>query len=290
MSKNKETHRGTFGVSPNFSAQHLLINKRLIHDLIDLANIMPCDTVLDIGAGAGAITFPLAEKAATVLAIENDPVYVTKLASKLREGTNIRIKPVDFLRLDLPGKPFSVVSNIPYSITTPILGKLLDQPTVPLQRAVLVIEHGAAKRFTASPITDPRILKWRMWFDIRIVCTVSPDHFSPRPRVNSAVVAISRKKNPAVPPQHHAKFAALAAYGLSRPQLPFFAALADIFSAPQMARLVKALGIERTQPIGALREQQWGTLLLAMLQHVEPHRWPKMPKMAKNVTRKKKRR
>lgn len=271
MSKNKI----------NFSAQHLLINKRLVGELIEMAQISRKDTVLDIGAGVGAITFPLSEKAGTVVAIENDSAYISKLLRKTEGKKNIRVKSIDFLQYNLPKGSFSVVANIPYSITTPIFGKLLDHPNSGLQRAVIIIEKGAAKRFTAVPTANPRILKWRMWYDIRLVRAVSPSHFSPLPSVDSAILLVTRKQRPLVSPNHHAKFMGLAAYGLQFPQMPFFAALAGIFTAPQITRLVRLLSVDRNQPIGSLSEQQWGELFLAMLQHVDPVRWPRVPKRKK---------
>lgn len=277
VSKNKKNNNHeNVKLASNFSAQHLLINKSLIEDLIHLAKIGPNDTVIDIGAGTGAITFPLAKKAATVLAIESDPRFVQKLISKMKEEGNIRVIHAAFLQITLPTRPFSVVANIPYSITTAILGKLLDQPTIPMQRAVLIVEKGAARRFTSLPITNPRILKWRMWFHIRVERTVSPSHFSPPPKVDSAVINISRKKNPEILPQHHGRFMAFAAHALRYPQAPFYTAIADVFTAPQITKVVKALKIERNLPIGLLNERQWGELFLAMLSYVDPSRWPKM--------------
>lgn len=262
--------------TPNFSGQHLLINKGLIKQLVELADIQSSDLVLDIGAGQGAMTLPLAKKAAHVIAIEYDSAFVQKLIIKAREKNNIKIKQIDFLKYDFPKKPFNVVSNIPYSITTPIFAKMFDHPvTVPLQRAVFLIEKGAAKRFTANPITDPRILKWRMWFDFQLVRTVSPDHFSPPPRIDSAVLTVCRRKNPDVPVHHHRGFMALAKHGLRYPYSPIYVAFAGVFTPPQITRLVRMLGVQRTQPVCSLNEQQWGRLYLTMLQHVPRFRWPK---------------
>ncbi|SMF89805.1 23S rRNA (adenine-N6)-dimethyltransferase [Paenibacillus uliginis N3/975] len=276
MLKNKKIRGAKFAQSPNFSSQHLLIHKPLIYEMIRLAHINSNDTVMDIGAGTGAITLPLAEKAGKVLAVENDPVYAEKLAQKTKDISNIRVRQADFLQIDLPRDPFSVISNIPFSITTAILDKLLGYPGVPLKCAILIVEKGAARRFTSVPITDPRILKWRMWFEFQIVRTVSPEHFSPRPRVDSAVLIIRKKKNPAVLPQDHAKFMALAVHGLRDPRLPFSAALGDVFSPAQITKLARVLKLERNVSICTLNEQQWGEVFLSMMRHVESYRRPRL--------------
>ncbi len=67
---------------PNFSGQHLLHNKRIIHDLLQMANLTPNDLVLDLGAGKGALTFPLAEKVGKVIAVEYDPRFAAILRKK----------------------------------------------------------------------------------------------------------------------------------------------------------------------------------------------------------------
>lgn len=271
---NTRFHKGT----SNFSGQHLLINKFLIKELVQLARIHREDTVIDIGAGTGAITFPLAEKAGTVIAIENDPAFIRKLKSKIHEVNNIRIMEMDVLRFELPRRPFCVVANIPFSITSPIFDKFLGHSSQQLQRAVFIIEKGAAKRFTATPITNPQILTWRIWYDIRLVRTVPSNHFSPPPRVDSAVVTVIKKNHAAVPLNLQGKFKALASHGLRNPHLPISESMGEVFTHPQMTKLVKAMGVNRNQPICSLNEQQWGLLFLTMIKHVEPYRWPKQVK------------
>lgn len=287
MSKPNKNHREKLRQPANFSAQHLLISKRLIHDMIDLAQIRSTDTVLDIGAGTGALTIPLAAKAKSVLAIEADPVFVNKLLGKMNNGSNIRVKQSDFLKVALPRTPFTVVANIPYSITTPIMEKLLDFPGVPLQRAVLLVEKGAAKRFTAAPTQDPRILGWRMLYDIRLVRTVSPHHFAPPPQVDSAILTINRRGKPLLDARQKPKFLALAAYGLRDARLPLFAAMAGVFTPPQITKLVRVLRVEREYPIGRLNEEQWGTIFDTMLLHVPSNRWPRLRNSAKGKKPKK---
>ncbi|WP_430522308.1 rRNA adenine N(6)-methyltransferase family protein [Paenibacillus brevis] len=281
MSKNKRR------CASNFPGRHLLINKSLIQELVQLAKLQGGDTVLDLGAGTGALAIPLAEKAGKVIAIENDPVSVEKLKFRAGEKANVIVKQLDLLQYQLPSSPFCIVANIPFSITTPIFEKFLGHSSF-LERAVLILEKGAAKRFTAFPVTNPQILAWRLWYDIRITRTVMPECFSPPPRVEAAVVTVNRRKNPAIPNGHRGKFKAFASHVLHDPQQPFFEAVRDIFTTPQIAKLAKALRIDRAQPICSLNVQQWEELYLAMLQHAASYRWPKARKGASKLSPKRK--
>ncbi|GIO44690.1 hypothetical protein J41TS4_44480 [Paenibacillus apis] len=249
----------------------------MIKELVSLAKLQESDTVLDLGAGTGALAIPLAEKAGKVIAIENDPVSVEKLKSRAGEKANVIVKQLDLLQYQPPSSPFCIVANIPFSITTPIFEKFLGHSSF-LERAVLILEKGAAKRFTSFPVTNPQILAWRMWYDIRIKRTVMPECFSPPPSVEAAVVTVYRRKNPAIPSGHRGKFKAFVSYVLHDPRQPFFEAVGDIFTSPQIAKLAKALRMDRAQPICSLNVQQWEELYLAMLQHAAPYRWPKARK------------
>lgn len=259
----------------NFPGQHLMHSKRLTQSLVEMAGVESNELVLDIGAGKGALTLPLAKRAGKVWAIENDPQFVEKLREKFGKAKNVTIIAKDFLQVNLPRKPFCVVASIPYSITTPILGKLMDQPTIPVKKALLVIEKGAAKRFTANPVIRPRILTWRMYFNLKMGQTLPPHHFSPPPRVDSAVLFIKKKTKPLIPDWCHALFLSLASYGLKRAEWPMDQVLKGVFTGPQITRLVKELGVTRDCPIGWLREEQWATVFHSMIRYVLPYRWPK---------------
>lgn len=139
--------------------------KRLAAGIVEMSGVGPEDQVVEIGAGKGALTVHLAQKAKKVIAIENDLSFAKILREEMKPHRNVRVIEKDFLEVNLPDKPYSVVSNIPYSITTPILKRLMDRPENPFQNGLLVMEKGAAKRFTSQPSTNPRILAWRMYFD-----------------------------------------------------------------------------------------------------------------------------
>ena len=118
--------------------------------MVRLARLRPSDLVIDIGAGKGALTLPLAQRAGQVWAVENDTTFAAILREKTEAFPHVRVICKNILDCTLPKQPFCVVASIPYAITTPILDKMLH-PHSNLKRAVLLIEWGAAKRFTAEP-------------------------------------------------------------------------------------------------------------------------------------------
>ncbi|MFB0843352.1 ribosomal RNA small subunit methyltransferase A [Paenibacillus oleatilyticus] len=282
MPKNKRSSRQTgHPAQTNFSGQHLIRDKSLVRRMIELARLSPQPLVLDIGAGAGALTLPLAQEGWQVLAIENDPRFAEKLRSKIREAEGIRLAEANFLEMPLPRKPFGVIANIPFAITTAVLGRLMDHPAVPFRHGVLIVELGAARRFTADPVTQARILGWRMQFDLKLAEPVSPDRFSPPPRVQCAILTVRRKKEPLVRPSDHARLMGLVTQALRVPGTPLHAALGPWFTPAQLKHLVKLLRVDRSVPVGALNERQWAAIFETMIRYVEPYRWPRAGGLSK---------
>lgn len=280
MHRNNKKHRKVrkWRSGPNFSGQHLLHQRRFIRRMVELANIGDGKTVLDLGAGKGAITLELARKNCRILAVENDPAFAEILRRKLRPFPHVSVMERDILQIHWPKKPFHVVASIPYAITTPILGKLLDEPASSFLGAVLLIEYGAAKRFTAKFIREPRLLQWRMQFDLKLIEAVPRTAFFPQPKVDSAILRIQRKADSLMKGGRLRIFAGLAEHALQHPGLPVQAALRGIFTPPQMKRLFPALGLDRDTPVGLVTETQWSDIFRTMLEKVDPIRWPKRPK------------
>ncbi|HAM81219.1 23S ribosomal RNA methyltransferase Erm [Ornithinibacillus bavariensis] len=279
--RTKDTNkRYTSGNPPNFSGQHLLHSKSIVKDIVDIARISKNDLVLELGAGKGAITEALSNKARKVLAVEYDQKFINKLNQL--EMKNTAIIQQDILKISLPREHFVVVSNIPYAITTPIMKMLLNNPANSFQRGVITMEKGAAKRFTSTTVKDPYIIAWRMWFDIRYVKDISRKNFSPPPRVDSAIITIKRKTEPIVPVNEYLIFWGLVDHILKKPQLPIDLALRGIFTPPQMKHLKRNLKLNDEVPVAALSEQQWGYLFDTMVKHVPKFRWPKINKAKLN--------
>ncbi|WP_208589493.1 23S ribosomal RNA methyltransferase Erm [Gracilibacillus suaedae] len=280
--KNKRMNKISRGKQLNFSGQHLMHNKRLIHEIVDQTKISTRDLVLDLGAGKGALTSILSKKAKKVLAVEYDSKFVDILEQKFIHSPNVNVIQQDILKIHLPMEPFIVVSNIPYSITTPIMKMLLNRPINNFQRGIIVMEKGAAKRFTASFVKDSYVIAWRMWFDIKYVKGISRKNFTPMPSVDSAMITINRKVNPMVSFKDYLIFFGLADYVLKKPQLSIDLALRGVFTPPQIKQLKRNLRIKNEISVATLSEQQWGLIFETMVKHVPKFRWPKINKAKLN--------
>lgn len=218
------------GEPPNFSGQHLMHNKKLLYEMIDRANVSSKDTVLELGAGKGALTTKLSQRAKKVLAVEYDTKFVDILKRKTAMHSNTTIIHQDIMKIRMPKDKFVVVSNIPYAITTPIMKKLLNNPFSGFHKGIIVMEKGAAKRYTSKFVKNFYVLVWRMWFDIHFVKGISRDNFTPSPSVDSAMVMITRKKEAVIRQRDYLAFLGLAEYALKKPKVPIEFALRGIFT------------------------------------------------------------
>lgn len=260
---------------PNYTGQHLLHNPGTIRRLIDTVRLQPTDTVLEIGAGKGSLTFPIAGKVGKVIAVEVDADFVKVLREKAAADPRIQVLHRDFRNMRLPAEPFCVVANIPFSITTAILERLLGAEGRAFQKGALILEKGAARRFTQDGTLEPRVLMWRMHFLIEIIAAVPCTHFAPPPRVDAAIVRIVRRDRPLVPAAQGMRFMAFAAYVLKEPRLAAADALNGIFTPAQLKTALKNAKADRLQAVASLTLLQWASLFGTMLQHAAPYRWPK---------------
>lgn len=179
--------------------QHFLRDRSLAADVVRNTSLTSRDLVLEIGAGTGILTEPLAARAGHVLAVEIDPRLARRLRSRFAETQHVRVIEGDALRLPLPEEPFRVVANVPFAHTTPILHRLLDDPGSPLLRADLIVQWDAAiKRASQRPSTL-LTMSWAPWFEFTVTRRIPARRFAPRPRTDAAVLTITRRPDQLLP-------------------------------------------------------------------------------------------
>jgi 16S rRNA (adenine1518-N6/adenine1519-N6)-dimethyltransferase len=152
--------------------------------------------VLEIGPGFGALTAALAETCGRVTAVEKDKLLMPLLYENLKGYSNISLIEGDALRLDLtPLDAGAVCANLPYSLTTPILTRLIESNR--FDPVIVMIQKEVAQRLTAKP-ASPEYGALTVFAALHTVCTVlfdvSPGCFMPRPAVTSSVVRFDRKE------------------------------------------------------------------------------------------------
>ena len=184
-------------VRPRFErgrGRHFLRSSKLAAELVRAAQIQRGDRVLDLGAGSGALTAPLARRTSRVLAVEID----AELAAALeRRFPDVEVVAGDALRVPLPREPFKVVANLPFGGATAILRRLLD-PRVPLVFADVIVDwHVATKRAAVWPTTQLSAY-WGAWFELSVVRRLPRCVFAPPPSVDAAVLRIVRRGEPLV--------------------------------------------------------------------------------------------
>jgi 16S rRNA (adenine1518-N6/adenine1519-N6)-dimethyltransferase len=186
-------------------SQNFLINQGAAKRIVDSLNLSQDDMVLEIGAGKGALTKHLLEKARKVFAVELDKRLCDYLRRTFGESENLAIIQKDILRMDFTGLidspgSFKVVGNLPYKITSPVLELLLEQKgRIPL--CVLMVQKEVASRIGAHPGTrdwSPLSIACQLYSKVEVLFHLKPGSFSPAPQVKSSVIRLTFLPEPKV--------------------------------------------------------------------------------------------
>ncbi|MCS6989300.1 MAG: 16S rRNA (adenine(1518)-N(6)/adenine(1519)-N(6))-dimethyltransferase RsmA [Chloroherpetonaceae bacterium] len=193
--------------------QNFLLDQNVLRKIVAEAHLSPDDNVLEIGSGFGALTRHIAAVAPRFVAVELD----RNLAAFIRsEFPDARLIEGDFLDVPLAPlakeKPLKILGNIPYSITTPILFKLLDERAF-VESAILLVQDEVARRLSAKPREkDYGVLAVQLqaFAKTEYLFKVSKNVFKPQPTVNSAAIRLSfRQGSSQVPSELEGAFRAL---------------------------------------------------------------------------------
>lgn len=188
--------------------QNFLIDAHVLDKIILAAGVTKEDVVLEIGPGIGTMTQYLAEAAREVIAVEIDKMLIPILQDTLKDYGNITLVNDDILKVDIEGlikdkndgRPVKVVANLPYYITTPIIMGLFENH-VPLENITVMVQKEVAQRMQAAPGTKDYgalSLAVQYYAETYIAANVPPNCFIPRPNVGSAVIRLTRWKEPPV--------------------------------------------------------------------------------------------
>ncbi len=189
--------------------QNFLVDTNILHNIVDAAELSKQKGVIEVGPGIGALTEQLARAAGNVVAVEIDQRLLPILADTLSPYSNVQVVHGDVLDIDLREllavhfpqyEKVSVVANLPYYVTTPILMKLLES-RLQLEHIVVMIQKEVAERIAAKPGTKDYgslSVAAQFYAHAEVTMIVPASVFVPKPNVDSAVIKLSVLEKPSV--------------------------------------------------------------------------------------------
>jgi 16S rRNA (adenine1518-N6/adenine1519-N6)-dimethyltransferase len=199
--------------------QHFLVDDTVLHHIVSAVAAKPGDALIEIGPGLGAMTELLIAQCQHITVVEIDRDLAPKLKAKFKDAIDVvqaDALTVDFTALAPANKPLRIVGNLPYNISTPLLFHLLPQASR-VQDQLFMLQKEVIDRMVAKPCTKAYgrlsvMLQWR--YAMSRVLDVPPTAFDPPPRVDSAVVRMVPRAQPA--PCHPPTLEALVAAAFSQ--------------------------------------------------------------------------
>ena len=245
--------------------QHFLRSSRLAAALVADSGVGPGELVVDIGAGSGALTRPLVEAGARVVAVERDPSLAQGL--RARFGRDVSVVVADAFEWRVPAEPFAVVANMPFAGSGAILSRLLREPVT---HADVIVEWGFAQKHAAIWPTTLKGTYWRAFYEMEIVRRLDRTAFSPPPSVDAAVLRFARRGQPLVPAaeaQRYRRFLSEAFHSGNEVRR-------SVLTPLQAKRLAPTLGFAPNAKPRELDARQWAALYGAVSRTPSPRRRP----------------
>ena len=185
-----------------------MIDENIVRKIVEAGNVHKNDTVLEIGPGIGTMTQVLAEAAGKVYSVEIDKKLIPVLAKTLEDCNNVEIIQGDILKTDIPGllrtnlqkNPLKIVANLPYYVTTPIIMGFLESE-LPIEQMTFMIQKEVGERLCAEPGTKAYgslTIAAQFYAETEISFYVPAAVFMPRPKVDSIVVTLKKRAEPAI--------------------------------------------------------------------------------------------
>jgi len=262
-----------YQVQPKKSlGQNFLVDPNGLNKVLQAAKVSSEDTVLEIGAGLGSLTYLLAQQSRQVVAVELDHRLIAPLREALAGFTNVTICEGDMLKLSpdvlIDAERYVVVANIPYYITSALIRHLLEADHKPT-RMVLTVQQEVAERILARDGKMSLLaLSVQVYGKPELKARIPAGCFYPPPEVDSAVLSIELYEEPLVPSGSLDLFFKLAHAGFAQKRKTLRNTLATgMNESPAWAeKLLTAAGIDPQRRAETLSMQEWKQLVEAYQQ------------------------
>ena len=246
--------------------QNFITDRRVIDRIVETAEISGEDEVLEIGPGMGALTLALAEAAGRVVAVEKDERVISHLRELLDGYPGTEVIQGDCLKLDYRdfyrGRKMKVVSNLPYSISTPVLIKLLRDRGM-FSSLILMLQLEVGERIAAAPggrKYGSLSVLLQTYMDVKMVFRVPPSAFWPKPKVDSAVLKFVPLARPRVPVSDERLHERVLRAAFSSRRKMLGNSLRSLLPKEVVESVLASCGIDRSRRAETLTIEEFGML------------------------------
>jgi len=246
--------------------QNFLKDKNILDKVVSLAELTDKDEVLEIGPGLGALTEELAKRADRVVAVEKDKKLIGRLTELSEAYGNIELISEDSLNIDFrnlfKGGGIKVVSNLPYSVSTPILIKLLETRDI-FSTLVLMLQLEVGERIASGPGTKKYgsiSVLLQTYFDITLEFRVPPAAFWPKPKVHSVVLKLVPLNAPRAPIDDEKLYEKVIRAAFSSRRKMLGNSLRSAFPKDFVLKALESSGIDRKRRAETLTIQEFSRI------------------------------
>ncbi|CAL9621418.1 rRNA methyltransferase [Streptomyces sp. enrichment culture] len=216
----------------------------------------PAPLLLEVGAGKGALTGPLARRCRELRAYEIDPRLASVLRDRFSGTPHVRVVGADFLAARPPRTPFSVAGNVPFSRTAAVVDWCLRAPRLTDATLLTQLEYARRRTGDYGSWTLLTVLTWPR-YEWRLLARVGRHSFRPVPRVDAGVVRIERRRTPLLDPAADREWRHLVELGFSGVGGSLHASLRRACPGRQVDAAFRAARLDPGALVGEVAPRRW---------------------------------
>jgi len=244
-------------------SQNYLRSPEAARQFLRAVRLDPGGLCIEIGAGEGILTSRLAAMTGEVIAYEIDAALAGRLTARVGERPNVRIVMGDFLASRPPARPFQVVGNAPFSLTSPIVDWCLRASRMTTATLITQLEYarkrtGGYGRWSQLTVSTWPQVRWELRG------TIARTEFRPVPRVDAGVLRLERRAEPLISPARLTAYRRLVQAGFSGVGGSVQASLRRYYPADKVASAFAVAGVERRTVVAYVSPDQWVQIFLAL--------------------------